>query len=123
MAVALSFNTIRVADEAGLITFWVNAVCSGTYPTGGDVVDFSTLAVPGLNVSAIPRHVIVLNQGGALGRYVPGTDMKTGKLKWMIASVAGVNQVLTEHTNVAYVAGITGDTIVLEVQTTQFVGL
>lgn len=112
----------RAADEAGLVQLYFNVTVSGTYPTGGEIIDFSSLLPPGVRTDMPPIAVNIMNQGGSMPRWINGTDMKTGKMLQFVVSVAGVNQVLTQHTNVAYVAGITGDVFSFQVTLSQYAG-
>lgn len=83
---------------------------SGSYPTGGDPVDFSTILNPGFIGDTNPSNVPTFEQlsaevpGGYTYQFVPGTGT-TLALAWKLKlfSAAG-----TELTAAAYPAGLTG---------------
>jgi len=80
---------------------------SGNYATGGDTVSLAGL-VP---TSKLPAAVLVQGQGGGVFGWVDGTTLANAKVKVFVEQAVGTNSLLVEHTAVAYVAGITGDTV------------
>lgn len=77
---------------------------SGTYPTGGDPVDFAGFAPLGRQ----PKAVIIFGKAGFVYQY----DLANKKMFVYCNTAGGANNALGEHTNAAYVAGVTGDVIV-----------
>ena len=81
---------------------------SGNYPTGGDTLDFTTVAdkLPSTQIV----QVFAESQNGNSGYYIPvqGTALNNWKLK---AFVGGG----TEITAGAYPAGVTGDVVQLSI--------
>jgi hypothetical protein len=106
---AISLKRIAVQGFPGggvLIGFFVGL--SGTYPTGGETVVFSGLQV---NLTGTPVFCSIVGQSGYVYEYAYGTDPDTGKLVARVNNTAGANSPLPEHTNAAYAAGVSGDTI------------
>lgn len=83
-------------------------VPSGTYPTGGDVIDFAP--VVGFT-SRQPDKVNIDGKAGFIYQY----DLANKKMLVYCNTAGGANAALGEHTNAGYVAGVTGDTISAEV--------
>lgn len=81
---------------------------SGTYPTGGDTLNLSGL-MPGS--SLVPTWVEINGVSGFFYSYVNGTTQANGKVKVFVEQAVATNTPLAEHSNAAYVAGVTGDTI------------
>lgn len=92
------------------LSFELAIVPSGTYPTGGDTLNLNGL-LPGIGAGQIPKSVFIAGQAGFMYQYVNGTKMADGKMKVLVATTGGTNLPLGEHTNVTYVAGVSGDTI------------
>lgn len=107
MALVLS-NQKR--DSAGRMDVVKGQVAlSGTYPTGGETFDASLLLSQG--IPRVPFDVLFKSLAGYMYTFVPGATPQTCKIKVLTNTGAGVNLPFTEHTNVAYNAGVTGDTI------------
>jgi hypothetical protein len=88
---------------------------SGSYSTGGDTLNFTTMTNPSFvanaNVAKIPSVADVVFQNGAGGYdfdFVPGTTLANSKIK--IFSAAN-----TELAAGAYNAALTGDTLNVEI--------
>ena len=108
MPIALTFKKRR-PNENRIPDYLVGVTLSGTYPTGGETVDFTTLTQIKVNKLRKPDVVWVNSTFGYTVVYVPGTSMADGKLKVFTAAN-------TEHTNAAYAANLSGDAnIVMEV--------
>lgn len=84
-------------------------VFSGTYPTGGDTLNFQS--VKGVLSSLPPVWCDVQGQAGFKYEFATGTTIANGKVLVRVEAAVGTNTPLAEHTNVAYVAGVTGDTV------------
>lgn len=78
---------------------------SGTYPTGGDPVDFSSY-IPHASAKQ-PDNVDVNGKAGFVYQY----DYVNKKLFTRVNDAGGANAPMGEHTNATYVAGVSGDTI------------
>jgi hypothetical protein len=83
---------------------------SGTYPTGGETVNFAA-GFPNIPGKAIPVDVNINGVSGFIYTYANGTDITNGKVQVYCNTAGGSNAPLGEHTNASYVAGVTGDTI------------
>lgn len=84
-------------------------VFSGTYPTGGDTLSFS--GVKGILSSQPPVWCDVQGQAGFKYEFATGTTIANSKVLVRVEAAVGTNTPLAEHSNVAYVAGVTGDTV------------
>lgn len=80
-------------------------VASGSYATGGDTIDFTQLG--SITRAKDPLFVEVTGIAGFIYQY----NRVTKKLLVYCNTAGGVNLKLDEHTAIAYVAGVTGDTI------------
>jgi hypothetical protein len=105
MPIALTFKKRR-PNENRVPDYLVGVVLSGTYPTGGETVDFTTLTQIKVNKLRKPDVVWVNSTFGYGIVYVPGTNMSDGKLK--VFTAANV-----EHANAAYAANVSGDTAIV----------
>lgn len=119
MAVAVALqggfpHGVSCASASGRVRFRVQLTFSGSYSTGGDTVNLAGL-VPGVG-KAPPLKVDINGQSGAEYRWVPGTTMSNGKVKVMVETTVATNTLLSEHTAVSYVAGVTGDTVYADVE-------
>lgn len=87
---------------------------SGNYATGGDALDFTSQHKIKSPKGRVPTHVEIQGASGFAYRWVPGTDLATGKVKVLgqepTNATVGVIA-LTELAAAAYPAGVTGDTI------------
>lgn len=105
---------LRNINRAGRhVWFQVTIVPSGTYPTGGDTLDLRGFGAGG---NSVPLDVKIDGQSGATYKYVPGTNRGNGKMMVFVEQTVATNALLGEHTNVTYVAGVSGDTIVATVR-------
>lgn len=84
-------------------------VFSGTYPTGGDTISFS--GIKGVLSSQPPVWGDVQGIAGFKYEFSVGTTLANGKVLVRVEAAVATNTPLAEHTNVAYVAGVTGDTV------------
>lgn len=84
-------------------------VFSGTYPTGGDTLNFQS--VKGALSSLTPVECVVHGNSGHLYEFVFGTTIANGKVMVRIATTTSGNLGLSEHSNAAYDATVTGDTV------------
>jgi hypothetical protein len=85
-------------------------VFSSTYATPGDTLSFLLAGIPqsGAGAAQKPLRVIILGKGVYDYKYVPGTTRDDGTVKVLTAGV--------EHTNAAYNAAVTGDTITVDAE-------
>ncbi|SRR5712691_4525489 len=105
MPVALAVSDIDNSGKTTYIT--VLLTFSGSYPTGGDTIDFTTVigkAYLGKVFIAAksPLYGYAAGTSGHSYGLIPGTTMANGKIKISTASA-------TELPAAAYPAGITGD--------------
>lgn len=82
-------------------------VFSGSYPTGGDTLDF-TGKVP---ASRAPLLIMVEGKAGFVYGASLGSTIANNLVLVLVEAAVGVNTALAQHTAVAYVAGVTGDTV------------
>ena len=105
MAVAISLIKRNLAGRpkkaSCTLTF------SGTYPTGGEVVDFA--AILGIG-SRQPDTIDINGKAGFIYSY----DGANKKVMVFTNSAGGANAALTEHTNIGYVGGVSGDTVIAD---------
>lgn len=78
---------------------------SGSYATGGDVVDFTQLG--SVYRAKDPIFVEIQGKAGFVYQY----DVVNKKVLVFCNTAGAANAPLGEHTAIAYVAGVTGDTI------------
>lgn len=83
-------------------------VASGSYTTGGDVLDLTVIGVPSANV---PKFVRIAGIAGFVYQYVVGATAALGKMFVYCNTAGGANAAMGEHTAAGYVAGVSGDTI------------
>lgn len=105
MPLALTILDVDNSGKSLYVTVGITA--SGTYPTGGDTVDLTTLFGKGAlgKVFVAGKPPLYGYGAGTSGHsygFIPGTTLANGKMK--INTAAG-----TELTNAAYPASITGD--------------
>lgn len=107
MAMAIAVNsvfkpiTFRL-NNAFAVLFRITP--SGNYATGGDALELKTLAKTSPKQ---PKLVLVWGIAGFMYAY----DLVNKKVFVYVNTAGGVNTALGEHTAIAYVAGVTGDTI------------
>lgn len=92
----------KVAITKHLLVYGTLAF-SGTYPTGGEAIDLK----PVLGKTKDPLFMDINGKAG----FQYAWDRVAGKVMIFTNSAGGANAALTEHTNAAVVAGVTGDTI------------
>jgi hypothetical protein len=109
MAIAIGLVPGNVDSSASNFIYAIATLTfTGNYPTGGDTLDFTTVA------DRLPTDTIVQafaeSQNGNPGYYVPviGTAMNNWKLKCFVAGGAEVGAG-------AYPAGVTTDVVQLSV--------
>jgi hypothetical protein len=109
MPIAISLTPLNVDSSASNFVYAIASLTfSGNYPTGGDTLDFTTVA------DKLPSTQIVQafaeSQNGNSGYYVPvqGTALNNWKLKAFIAGG-------TEVTAGAYPGSVTGDIVQLSI--------
>lgn len=108
MALAIGTVIDKYFDgKRGHVIFTITA--SGNYATGGDTLDLTALKLPG--IGQIPTWTEIVGVNGFTYSYVNGTTLANGKMKVFVEATVATNTPLAEHTAVAYVAGVTGDTI------------
>lgn len=78
---------------------------TGSYATGGDVVDFTQLG--SVYRAKDPLIVEITGKAGFVYQY----DVVNKKVLVFCNTAGGANAALGEHTAIAYVAGVTGDLI------------
>lgn len=106
MAVTLTRTSRRQGISFFIATF--TCVFSGSYPAGGEVVDFATL------VGYTNKQPFLVEICGKAG-YVYQYDFQNKKIMVRVNTGAGANLGLPEHTAAAYNAGVTGDTVTIVV--------
>jgi len=84
-------------------------VFSGTYPTGGDTLNFQS--VKGVLSSLTPVECVCHGNSGHLYEYVFGTTIANGLVMVRIATTTAGNVGLSQHSNAAYDATVTGDVV------------
>lgn len=82
-------------------------IASGSYPTNGDPLDFRGIIG---YTDKDPFWVNAIGKAGFIYQY----DYLNRKMFVYCNTAGGVNAPLGEHTNAAYAAGVTGDTIVFQ---------
>lgn len=83
---------------------------SGTYPAaGGEILNLA--GVKGVLSSLPPVWGMIKGISGFMYEWLVGTTIANGAVKVRVNTTPGVNSPFPEHTNVAYVAGVTGDSI------------
>ncbi len=109
MPITISLTSLNVDSSASNFVYAIATLSfSGSYPTGGDTLDFTTVA------DKLPSTQIVQafaeSQNGNSGYYIPvqGSALNNWKLK---AFVAGG----TEITAGAYPASVTSDIVQLSI--------
>jgi len=109
MAITISLSPLNVDSSASNFVYAIATLTfSGNYPTGGDTLDFTTVA------DKLPSTTVVQafaeSQNGNSGYYVPvqGTALNNWKLK---AFVGGG----TEISAGAYPGSVTGDIVQLSI--------
>lgn len=90
---------------------------SGTYPTGGDPFDFTGFL--GF-MGRLPTAVLITGKAGFIYQWAgngsaANRTVANQKMLVFCNTAGGANAALGEHTNIAYVAGVTGDVIVAQV--------
>lgn len=111
MAIAVTVNEVVGGDS--LMEVFGTIVPSGTYPgSGGETLNLSLSSAQGLIVGkALPLFVNIWGQAGFVYQYTFGTTISNGKFTVYCNTAGGSNAALGEHTNAAYAAGVSGDTI------------
>ena len=105
MAIALAITDIDNSGKSLYLT--CTLTFSGNYSTGGDTIDFTTVAGKGylgrtFQASKAPLYGAAYGTSGHSYGLIPGTTLANGKVK--ISTTAG-----TELGAGAYPAAITGD--------------
>lgn len=108
---ALALTVTKQWFDGRKLTVVGTIVASGSYTTGGDTC---TVAGLGIKSSQLPFLVQVSGNAGFPYSWVAGTTQANSKMKVFCATTTGTNAPLQEHGAVAYVAGVTGDTITFE---------
>src|SRR5262245_54776800 len=96
----------RILRGRNYFKMYGRLVASGNYASGGDPVDFAL-------ISPTRKQPFTVNIKGKAG-FIYAYDLANKKVMVWTNSAGGVNLSLTEHTAVALVAGVTGDTIEFE---------
>lgn len=84
-------------------------VFSGTYPTGGDTLNFQS--VKGVLSSLPPSDVKIHGNSGHAYEFVLGTTIANGLVMVRIATTTSGNVGLSQHSNAAYDATVTADVV------------
>jgi hypothetical protein len=100
----LALSVVKRKSDGQGLSITGRLTASGTYPTGGDDLDLSKVA--GIT-NRRPDIVIIVGKAGFIYQY----DHANKKMFVYVNTAGGANAALGEHTNIAYVAGITGDDI------------
>lgn len=97
--------------DGKVLRVWFAVVASGSYPTGGDTLNFTGL---GIHSSLAPIWAEIQGISGFGYNYVFGSpaSQANGKMKVFVEATVATNTPLAEHTAATYVAGVTGDAIV-----------
>ncbi len=101
---ALAATRLTRVKNGTTIRASFSIVASGNYATGGDALDFGPLI--GFT-NRQPKTVRIAGKAGFEYDY----DYVNKKMLVYCNTAGGANAALGEHTAVAYVAGVTGDTI------------
>lgn len=109
MPLALTRRDPYVISDQNSFTAYFLVVPSGTYPTGGDAADFGGL------IGYTDKQPIDVDIRGKAG-FVYQYDYQNKKMFVYCNTAGGANAPLGEHTNIAYVAGVTGDVIIAMVR-------
>lgn len=106
MAAAATINEVfdhgQVIEVVGTIAF------TGNYTTGGDTLSLASAKVPS---SEAPIDVDINGKAGFVYQFDKGTTLANGKVLVFCNTAGAANAALGEHTAVALVAGVTGDTV------------
>ncbi|HEY6020818.1 MAG TPA: hypothetical protein VIY48_13250 [Candidatus Paceibacterota bacterium] len=112
MAAATATATVTKAFKAGRVirAYGTVAITASpdTYTTGGITLSFAG-KIPG--TQRAPLNVDFNGVSGFNYSYVKGTNISDGKIMIRVNDAGGVNAPEGEHTAVAIVAGVSGDTI------------
>lgn len=100
---ALAVTLDRKIADLKTIHIWFTVVASGNYAAGGEALGLKALA----KCRKDPLSVVITGKAGFSYPY----DYANDKMRVHVNDAGGVNAAQGEHTAVAYVAGITGDTI------------
>lgn len=95
----------------------VQITASGNYVSGGDALSLASLCG---YTNRLPTFVNIVGKAGFVYSWAgngPESNRTSANQKMLVFvnTAGGVNTALGEHTAIAYVAGVTGDTIVAEV--------
>ena len=105
---ALAINITNIDSGKNALYIFGTLAASGSYPSGGDTLDFTTVA------DRLPSTQIIQafaeSQNGNSGYYIPvqGSALNNWKLKCFLGGG-------TEITAGAYPAGVTGDIVQLSI--------
>jgi hypothetical protein len=110
MSIAISVETVDASGTAALVAGTL--AFSGTYPTGGDTLDWTTaieqIADGGQTIPSAsePILVVIASQAGGTDDYVPvqGSALNSWKVKCLASSGSEISAG-------AYPSSITGDTV------------
>ena len=102
MTVVDQWHVGRKLEVIGTLAFTAN------YATGGSTC---TLASLGIDSSQAPQYVKITGQSGFIYQWVYSTNQTLGKVMIRIATTAGSNLPLAQHSQVAVVNGVKNDTI------------
>lgn len=110
MAVALTKKALLAGGPEARLYFTL--VFSGTYPTGGETLNFAALGPTGkaapldVKITGIAGFVYT-HQGPAAGTH----DATNGRVQVYCNTAGASNAPLGEHTAATYAAGVSGDTV------------
>lgn len=104
MAVTVTRVGNRNRQAVSFLVGNFSLVFSGSYPTGGELVDFALL------LGLAQKQPFLVSVGGKAG-YMYQYDYVAKKVMVRVNTGAGVNLGLPEHTAAAYNAGVTADVV------------
>lgn len=113
---ALAIKVTKRWFEGKKLKIVATVTASGSYTTGGDTLNFTTVTGFNIQSSQLPFDCIITGQAGFPYSYVAGTTQANCLMKVFVATTTGANLPLAEHSAATYVAGVTGDTITLRAE-------
>jgi hypothetical protein len=111
MAVTATLRNPGVGNVGKWLEAEYDIVFTGSYPAGGDTVDFRGKGLPG---NAIPT-VRVIGSSGYFFLYAKGTNLGDGKILVRQPTTASGSNQFNEHLTAAYNASVTGDTNIIAI--------
>ena len=109
---SLAFTKTKQVVLKDLIRVFGTLVFSNNYAAGGEILDLTNKDLSGIRNP--PIFGTIRGRAGFVYSLVPGTTLANGKVMIHCNTAGGANAALGEHTAAAVVAGVTGDTINIE---------